>query len=283
MKSLTDNVVYQKTIKSCMFLHITIIIFSSFAEYSWAADYQYDNLNRLTQVDYGNGSVIQYSYDAVGNRTHIVTSESGYEDQESVNATGTYSFNESGDGHQVDMNFTSLTGNGDVTVQQTNQSPSNSPCSNVCGFNLNITKDGTITDFSVDVTFHYTDADISSYIETSAFLGIAKFNISTNSWTWLGGAVNAGSNTVTVYSVTSFSTFALFRRIFCDVTGDGYVDAADLQRFGDCWHDTSAGEFADSTDARFFNYNKNTDGGDQIIDAADLQVFGDCWHSGVEP
>jgi YD repeat-containing protein len=30
--------------------------------------YSYDSLNRLTNVDYGNGSVISYTYDAVGNR-----------------------------------------------------------------------------------------------------------------------------------------------------------------------------------------------------------------------
>lgn len=35
---------------------------------------QYDNLNRLKQMDYGNGTVIQYTYDAVGNRkTHVIT------------------------------------------------------------------------------------------------------------------------------------------------------------------------------------------------------------------
>jgi YD repeat-containing protein len=30
--------------------------------------YSYDGLNRLTNVDYGNGSVISYTYDAAGNR-----------------------------------------------------------------------------------------------------------------------------------------------------------------------------------------------------------------------
>ena len=30
--------------------------------------YNYDSLNRLTNVDYGNGSVISYTYDAAGNR-----------------------------------------------------------------------------------------------------------------------------------------------------------------------------------------------------------------------
>ena len=100
---------------------------------------------------------------------------------------------------------------------------------------------------------------------------------------WLGGTVDAENNTITVSGVTSFSSFALFRRIFGDISGDGYVDAADLQRLGDCWHSTNSGEFTGGSDARFFNFNKNTDGGNQIIDAADLQVFGDCWHNGTSP
>ena len=32
------------------------------------AQYTYDNLNRLVQVQYDDGTTIQYSYDAVGNR-----------------------------------------------------------------------------------------------------------------------------------------------------------------------------------------------------------------------
>lgn len=32
------------------------------------AQYTYDNLNRLVQVQYEDGSAIQYAYDAVGNR-----------------------------------------------------------------------------------------------------------------------------------------------------------------------------------------------------------------------
>ena len=206
------------------------------------------------------------------------------QDTETVSSTGSYSFNESlegGDGHDVDMNFNSLTGSGNVSVRQSNEQPPNAPCFNVCGHYLIIEIDESITSFSANITFHYTDADATGYTESAAFFGIAKFNSSTNTWQWLGGTVDADNNTVTVSGVTSFSTFALFRRIFGDITGDGYVDAADLQRLGDCWHETNSGEFTAGVDARFFNYNKNTDGGNQIIDAADLQVFGDCWHNGI--
>src|SRR3989338_6470475 len=39
--------------------------------------YTYDNLNRLTKVDYGNGTTIDYSYDAAGNRKTLVSASSG--------------------------------------------------------------------------------------------------------------------------------------------------------------------------------------------------------------
>ena len=203
------------------------------------------------------------------------------ETKQAIVGTST-NFNDAGkgDGHKVAMIFTILAGNGNVTVTQTNNILSNAP-GNVCSYYYEISKDVQITTFSVNITFQYTDADVAGYNETPSYLGIAKFNSSTNSWQWLGGVIDAANNTITVSGVSSFSTFALFRRIFGDCNGDGYVDAADLQKLGDCWHNTNSGEFQNGCDARFFNYNKNTDGnGNQIIDAADLQVFGDCWHNG---
>jgi len=238
----------------------------------------------LDDAKYCGGSYDGYD---LSTSTSYILQECNFTDTELAVLSVELFFNEGGsdpgDGHAVDMNFISLTGSGNVTVEQINQLPSNAPCVNVCDFYWDITKDTGITVFSTNITFHYTDPDVSGYTESEAFLGMAKFNASTNTWVWLGGTVNETANTVTLTGVTSFSTFALFRRIFSDCTGDGYVDAADLQWFGDCWHGTNTGEFPTSTDARFFNFNKNTEAGDQIIDAADLQVFGDCWHNGIKP
>jgi len=204
-----------------------------------------------------------------------------YEDTETVNGSGSYSFNEGGDGHDLIINFTSITGSGDVTVKQYTTAPTNVPGANVLDNYFEITVPGGITSFTANLTFQYLDGEASGYTESSDFFGIGKFNSSTNTWQWLGGTVNAGSNTVTVNGVTSCSDFAVFRRIFGDADGDGYVDAADLQNLGDCWHLTNSGEFSEGSDARFFNYNKDTDGGNQIIDASDLQIFGDSWHNGT--
>jgi len=200
-----------------------------------------------------------------------------------IESAGIYNFNENGNGHPIIMHIISLTGQGNIIVNQRNDLPVNFPGKNPCSFYWDVLVDNGIENVNTDIVFHYTDNDIIGYIESAAYFGIAKFNSSTNTWQWLGGAVDAENNTVTVTGVTSFSTFALYRRIFGDINGDGYVDAADLQRLGDCWHATNSGEFTAGSDARFFNYNKNTDGGNQIIDAADLQVFGDCWHNGEEP
>ncbi len=38
------------------------------AAFSGSAAYRYDDLNRLQRVEYGDGTVIMYNYDEVGNR-----------------------------------------------------------------------------------------------------------------------------------------------------------------------------------------------------------------------
>ena len=43
---------------------------------AWAVTYSYDSLNRLTAVDYGNGTSQTYSYDAAGNLLSVVTGSS---------------------------------------------------------------------------------------------------------------------------------------------------------------------------------------------------------------
>ena len=52
---------------------LSLILACSFAAHSFGASssqtLQYDDLNRLIGVDYGNGIAIQYSYDEIGNIT----------------------------------------------------------------------------------------------------------------------------------------------------------------------------------------------------------------------
>ncbi len=57
----------ERFIKSWVLALVTGFILTSPA-LSTTAQYTYDNLNRLIKVQYDNGTVIQYTYDAVGNR-----------------------------------------------------------------------------------------------------------------------------------------------------------------------------------------------------------------------
>lgn len=53
-----------------LILIILIIPIASFAE---NMNYVYDNLNRLKSIEYGNGTMIVYPYDEVGNRLSSIT------------------------------------------------------------------------------------------------------------------------------------------------------------------------------------------------------------------
>lgn len=54
--------------------NLSVLIFILICSVAFAASgqYTYDNLNRLIKAEYDNGAVIEYSYDAAGNRTSRV-------------------------------------------------------------------------------------------------------------------------------------------------------------------------------------------------------------------
>lgn len=57
-----------------LFICTTLLLFCFIiSPVAQAVTYTYDNLNRLTTVDYGNGYIIQYTYDAAGNITSVQT------------------------------------------------------------------------------------------------------------------------------------------------------------------------------------------------------------------
>ena len=56
-----------------LLIGLTILLLSPL---SWAITYSYDGLNRLTAVDYGNGTSQTYSYDAAGNLLAMISSSS---------------------------------------------------------------------------------------------------------------------------------------------------------------------------------------------------------------
>lgn len=192
--------------------------------------------------------------------------------------------NQPGDGHPFTWTPLDYSGSGTVTVEQININPVSIPCVNPLGLYWTMTIDSTITDILGNLTFTYLESDLGGIGETRAFLGIAQFFYETQTWKWLDVVIDSDHNTLTLNNAEVYSTYALCGRILGDVSGDGYVDAADLQRLGDVWHHTSHGEFTGGEDDYFFNFCKCVNQtGQQIVDAADLQVFGDCWHLGIQP
>lgn len=70
-----------------MALFLVLLVFCLAGERVFPATYFYDSLNRLTNVDYGNGSVISYTYDAAGNRVAYSGAVSGDATAPSISIT----------------------------------------------------------------------------------------------------------------------------------------------------------------------------------------------------
>jgi YD repeat-containing protein len=65
-----------------MFLVVQLLVPTSL--YASTVSYEYDTLNRLTQIAYAEGTIIQYSYDAAGNRTQKVVTNTIDEDSDGI-------------------------------------------------------------------------------------------------------------------------------------------------------------------------------------------------------
>ena len=151
------------------------------------------------------------------------------EDVETVTATTTYSFNEFGDGRKVDLSISSLSGQGAVTVKQTNEGITNPPTVNYVNCDWTVSKESAITDIVMDMIFHYNDADVVGLVEDK--LQVHRWIESTSSWQYEGGIANSTENTVTL-ATNAPGKFALFERSFVQVSVkallQGAYDAAGL-------------------------------------------------------
>ncbi len=130
-------------------------------------------------------------------------------DDESVTGAATYTFNEFGDGRRVELNFTSLSGQGVVTVKQTNECITNPATANYINCSWTVSKEASITDFVMQVTFHYNDADVSGLDESK--LQVHRWIDSSGSWQYEGGTVDVVNNTV-AFTTNQTGEFALFER-----------------------------------------------------------------------
>lgn len=204
-------------------------------------------------------------------------------DTESIVGSEYFWFNEGttedpGDGRKLSIIITSTGISGTITVKQVNAEPEGAPNGYVCPWRWEVSED---VGAMASIDFYYNPADISGSPENSDYIGIARYDEGTQTWRWLGGTVINTDHRVRLTTVYPSGLFALYRRIFGDISGDGYVDLSDYQKFGDVWNKTSTGEFAQGSDERFFNYSKTTSSGKQIINLDDFQVFGDNWNKGT--
>ena len=58
--------------KKWMILSVLFVLLAAYGSLVYAANYEYDALNRLTRIVYDNKTAIEYSYDTGGNRTRKV-------------------------------------------------------------------------------------------------------------------------------------------------------------------------------------------------------------------
>ena len=58
-----------------IFFSLILLVLNCIAQ---VTSYQYDDLNRLTRADYGNGTIINYTYDANGNRLTETTNSGSF-------------------------------------------------------------------------------------------------------------------------------------------------------------------------------------------------------------
>lgn len=86
-------------------LILLFLFFTFVGVQAQSINYTYDNLNRLTQVDYGNGTVIEYCYDELGNQScHIISGVIHQADLTPNNVSS--SLNSIGVGGSFTLNFT---------------------------------------------------------------------------------------------------------------------------------------------------------------------------------
>ena len=162
--------------------------------------YEYDNLNRLKKVTYANGAVVQYTYDAVGNR--LTKTVAGVYTQYTISASANPS-----NGGTVSGGGTYNHGSTCTLTATANT-----------GYNfMNWTKDGTVV--STNATYSFTVTSSGTYVANfgqNTYTILASANPSNGGSVSGGGTYNYGANcTLTATANTGYN--------FTNWTKDGTV------------------------------------------------------------
>src|SRR3990172_11985902 len=78
-----------------IYIAVIILLVSILCTKSYAVNitYSYDNLNRLTSINYGNEATITYAYDSSGNRTSLISTPPTPPTTPFVSDAGDYTLN----------------------------------------------------------------------------------------------------------------------------------------------------------------------------------------------
>jgi len=188
------------------FYLITIILFSFLDMKAQTIHYSYDNLGRLTKVEYPN-SAINYTYDKMGNRLTAIVSRSKTLQIKAMFqeyfSSGTGLMNQT---QGIDWNTGNVFNNFRdnivdtlaIQLRKTNVNDPDNPCAiDSIFYGLNITTDGTITPITIPAIitgYHYIIVKHRNSIETwSDSIDVSNDTISYNFNTHLSQfAINGG-------------------------------------------------------------------------------------------
>lgn len=171
-------------------INISILCLMALGAYAQSTNtYEYDNLNRLTKVTYANGAIVQYTYDAVGNRlTKTVEGVNATTTQSQPLSTGwnwwsTYVEQDGADGlAQLENSL----GSAGVIIKSRNDGYVESYSNNgtVSWF-------GTLSMLSNEQMYKINTNASSTAMMTGYVAGTSSHPITINSgWNWIGFPVN---------------------------------------------------------------------------------------------
>lgn len=163
--------------------------------------YSYDNLNRVTQASYSNGTQIQYTYDALGNRTQDIRTVPSYVISLSANPT-------------VGGN---LTGAG---TYQNGQTCTLSATTNSGYTFSNWTENGVVV--STNPSYSFTISKNRNLVANYTTTGSSNFSISISANPTIGGSVSGGG-TFTNGQTCNLSATANSGYTFSNWTENGII------------------------------------------------------------
>jgi len=219
-------------IRHGLFINIAVIslIFISVISYAETINYIYDELNRLKRVEYGDGTVIEYTYDNAGNRLEkrIQIPDTIPPTTTASPAGGIYSSAQS-----VTLTCSDGTGSGCDKIYYTTDGTTPTTSSPVYSSPINISVTTTLKFFAKDLAGNSETVKTEIYTIDSGGCTNPPVRIGSAYYTTLQAAYNAAVNgdIIKCRNVTFIENLTINRNIA--VTLEGGYDCAYTTNVGD--------------------------------------------------